>query len=351
MSNGKEKIARRIKFLEKRPFLESRARINRSIRSIFHELGFTEVQTPALQVSPGLEPHLQAFATELKDPQGGSARRYLHTSPEFAMKKLLACGMDKIFQLAQVYRNRERSHTHHPEFTMLEWYRAGESYTVLMDDCELLLRACKRAAGGEPIFTWKGVKSDPSLPFERLSVVEAFARYAEADLFASIDHALQPSPQGLREVCGKLGVYFVESDSWEDLFFRIFLEKIEPNLGIGRPTILYDYPISMAALARPKQSDPRLAERFEVYVCGLELANAFGELTDAAEQRRRFEADMEKKQRLYGERYPIDEDFLGALADGFPECSGIALGVDRLAMLAPGANQIEVVLGVRVAQP
>lgn len=352
MKSGKAPPVRRVNFSQKLPFLLKREAIIRSIRSVFRGQDFLEVATPALQVSPGLEPHLQAFSTELKDPRGKrQATRYLHTSPEFAMKKLLASGLERIYQIAQVYRNRERSSTHHPEFSMLEWYRVGQPYTLLIDDCEGLLRACATAAGGDSQLTWKGVKADPFLPFERLSVQEAFQRYAETDLLGSISDPLQPSPEGLRPACEKLGISFSADDSWEDLFFRIFLEKIEHKLGNGRPTILMDYPISMAALARPKASDPRLAERFELYVCGLELANAFGELTDAKAQRARFEADMEKKQRLYGERYPIDEDFLAALEEGLPESSGIALGVDRLVMLCTGAEHIDDVLWLPVAEP
>jgi lysyl-tRNA synthetase class 2 len=301
VTNRKAPSARCVNFLKKKAYLLQREAIIRSIRSVFVSQDFLEVQTPALQVSPGLEPHLQAFRTELKDPRGNrSCPRYLHTSPEFAMKKLLASGLERIFQIAQVYRNQERSHTHHPEFSMLEWYRVGEPYTLLMEDCEGLLRACKSAAGGEKELTWKGLKSDPFLPFERISVQDAFLRYAETDILGSISDSVKPAPEQLRASCRKLGIHCVEDDTWEDLFFRIFLEKIEPKLGIGRPTILYDYPISMAALARPKASDPRLAERFEIYVCGLELANAFGELTDAKVQRARFEADMAKKQQLYG---------------------------------------------------
>ncbi len=323
----------------------------RAIRSYFDSQDFEEVQTPALQVSPGLEPHLQAFSTQLRDPNGNrSELRYLHTSPEFAMKKLLAAGMERIYQIAQVYRNRERSHTHHPEFSMLEWYRVGEPYTALMSDCENLLRACTKAASGERELTWQGVKADPFQPFERLTVQNAFLKYAETDLLATISDPLKPNPEGLRAACDKLGISVATDDSWEDLFFRIFLEKIEPKLGVGRPTILYDYPVSMAALSRPKIEEPHLAERFEVYVCGLELANAFGELTDPVAQRARFEADMEKKQRLYGERYPIDEDFLASL-EHLPESSGIALGVDRLVMLITGASDIEQVLWVPVAEP
>ncbi|RYZ94282.1 MAG: EF-P lysine aminoacylase GenX, partial [Proteobacteria bacterium] len=250
-----------------------------------------------------------------------------------------------------VYRNRERSHTHHPEFSMLEWYRVGEPYTKLMDDCEGLLRACKAAVGGEPVFRFQGREARADLPFARVSVQEAFQTFAGIDLLATIDNHALPSPGKLREACVAAGIHTAPDDTWEDLFFRIFLEKIEANLGVGVPTILYDYPISMAALSRPKASAPHLAERFEVYVCGLELANAFGELTDARVQRARFEADMDKKQRLYGERYPIDEDFIRALEEGLPESSGIALGVDRLAMLATGASSIEDVLWITVAGP
>lgn len=351
MANRKAPFWESAAFAAKRSALEQRAAIFRAIRSYFDGQNFLEVQTPALQISPGLEPHLQAFATELKDPTGNrSERRYLHTSPEFAMKKLLSAGLERIYQISLVYRNRERSHTHHPEFSMLEWYRVGEPYTVLMDDCEKLLRACIRAAGEGKLLTWQGVTSDPARPFERLTVQEAFLRYAETDLLATIQDPLQPQPQLLRAACGKLGIPTAADDTWEDLFFRVFLEKIEPKLGVGVPTILYDYPVSMAALSRPKQGAPHLAERFEVYVCGLELANAFGELTDPVAQRARFEADMDKKQRLYGERYPIDEDFLAALAK-MPEASGIALGVDRLVMLCVGASHIEDVLWAPVAAP
>jgi lysyl-tRNA synthetase class 2 len=350
MEKGKADISRRAKMSQKRPFLEGRDRCLRALRAYFQGEGFLEVNTPALQISPGLEPHLQAFRTTLVDPVG---RRelglYLHTSPEFAMKKLLASGLEKIFQVAQVYRNRERSYTHHPEFSMLEWYRAGASYTALMDDCENLLRACKRAVGGGDQFTWQGVAASASQPFERLSVQEAFLREG-VDLLATVDNPLAPSPGRLQAECKRLGISTAADDTWEDLFFRISLERIEPKLGVGRPTILYDYPISMAALSRPKAGAPHLAERFELYVCGLELANAFGELTDPVAQRKRFEADMDKKERLYGERYPIDEDFILALEEGMPESSGIALGVDRLVMLCTGASHIEDVLWVPVAE-
>lgn len=337
------------RFAGRRPFLERRAALTRAVRAFFAARDFVEVETPALQVSPGLEPHLFAFATDLVAPGGARRRLYLHTSPEFAMKKLLVAGMPRIFQLARVFRNGERAATHHPEFTMLEWYRAGADYTALMADCEALLRGL--AAEGVKTLRWRGRECDPAAPCERLTVAEAFRNHAGIDILATAPDPLAPARDLLAKEAEKIGVAAHAGDAWDDLFFRIFLDHIEPKLGIGRATILYDYPVSMAALSRVKQGDARVAERMELYVCGLELANGFGELTDAAEQRRRFEADMDLKQRRYGERYPIDEDFLAALAHGLPESAGIALGFDRLMMLATGAHAIEDVLWAPVAAP
>lgn len=324
--------------------LAARGRILAAVRGFFADAGYVEVETPALQLSPGLEPHLQAFATHLHDPQDGAAkRRYLHTSPEFAMKKLVAGGLPRIWQLAHVFRNNERSATHHPEFAMLEWYRAGASYRDVMDECEGLLRRAQDAAGADGL-RWQGRVADAGAPWQRLSVAKAFARYAGIDLLATMPDPGNPDAALLAAAATEIGVAPHADDDWETLFFRIFLDRIEPNLGSGAPTILYDYPITMAALARPKPDEPRFAERFELYVCGLELANAFGELTDPTEQRRRFLADQARKQALYGETYPIDEDFLAALEFGLPDCAGIALGFDRLVMLATGAQHIEEVL-------
>jgi lysyl-tRNA synthetase class 2 len=325
------------RFAARRPVLESRARILAAVRHWFGAQGFTEVDTPALQVSPGLEPHLKAFATWLETPEGERRLRYLHTSPEFAMKKLLSAGMTRIWQLGHVFRNGERAGTHSPEFTMAEWYRVDAPYTDLMDDCVELLRSACRAAGTTTL-EFRGRVCDPFGAREVLSVPEAFSRHCGIDLLATGEDV-----ERLAAAAAAIGVARHEGDSWEDLFFRIMLDRIEPNLGLGVPTMLADYPVSMAALARPKPAEPRLAERFELYACGLELANGFGELTDAAIQRRRFEADMDLKARLYGERYPIDEDFLAALAQ-MPDASGVALGIDRLVMLATGAASIEDVL-------
>lgn len=338
---------RRERFERRRDNLAARGRIIATIRTFFAGRGFVEVETPALQVSPGMEPHLQAFATELRAPGEAPRPRYLHTSPEFAMKKLLAAGMPKIFQLARVFRNGERSRTHHPEFTMLEWYRADGGYRDLMYDCEALLRACLQAADVKS-FRWQGKSCDPSWPFERLSVADAFRRYCDLDVLATAPDPSVPDLARLAEAAKPLGIAPHEGDEWEDLFFRLFLERIEPHLGVGVPTLLYDYPISMAALARAKPDDPRLAERFELYVAGLELANAFGELTDPVLQRARFVVDQGKKLRRYGMTYPVDEDFLAALGE-MPESAGIALGVDRLVMLATGAERIDDVLWAPVS--
>jgi lysyl-tRNA synthetase class 2 len=331
------------RFAARRGRLEQRGRILGAVRGFFAAHGYVEVGTPALQVSPGLEPHLRAFKTPLHDPHDRAAQRYLHTSPEFAMKKLLVAGMPRIWQLAHVFRDGERSATHHPEFTMLEWYRLGATYRDLMDECTALIRTCQDAADAQA-FTWRGHTADALRPWQRLSVAEAFEEHCSIDLLATAPDPLAPDLERLAAAAAHLGIAPHPGDDWEALYFRIFLERIEPVLGRGAPTILYNYPLSMAALSRRNPADPRLAERFEVYVCGLELANAFGELTDAAEQRRRFIADQAKKQALYGETYPIDEDFLAALEHGLPECAGVALGFDRLVMLATGAEDIEDVL-------
>src|SRR5262249_21772263 len=268
---------------------------------------------------------------------GQTAERYLHTSPEFAMKKLLVAGMPRIWQLAHVFRDGERSATHHPEFAMLEWYRVGACYRDLMDECEELVRTCQQTVGAEAL-GWRGRRADARLEWQRVSVADAFQEFCGIDLLATAPDPLTPDVNRLAAAARPIGVAPHPGDDWEALYFRIFLERIEPALGAGRPTILYDYPLSMAALSRRSPSDPRLAERLEVYVCGLELANAFSELTDAAEQRARFVADQARKQALYGETYPVDEDFLAALEWGLPPCAGIALGFDRLIMLITGAD-------------
>lgn len=335
-------------FQKKRAHLAVRQTVMRTLRRWFEDQGFDEVETPALQVSPGLEVHLMAFATDLVGPHPDDRRRlYLHTSPEFTMKKLLAAGVPKLFQLSHVYRNGERSGTHHPEFAMLEWYRAGAGYRDLMEDCVALVRAACGAAGRDKL-RFRGIECDPFADWRVLSVQDAFLHYAGIDLLATAPDPLRPDRDLLAAEVARIGIRVADSDTWEDLFFRVSLDRIEPHLGMDVPTFLADYPVSMAALARPKPDDPRVAERFELYGCGVELANAFGELTDPVLQRSRFEADMAEKERLYGERYPIDEEFLAALPL-MPDSAGIALGFDRLAMIVAGADKIDDVLWAPVA--
>jgi lysyl-tRNA synthetase class 2 len=332
---------------DRRPFLEARGRITRAVRAWFEAQGFTEVEAAALQVSPGNEAHLHAFATEAIGPDGSRRPLYLHTSPEFACKKLLAAGERKIFDLARVWRNRERGALHHPEFTMLEWYRAEAPYEALMGDCAALLALAAETCGARA-FSFRGRATDPFADPERITLAEAFERFAGIDLLASVAADGSTDREGLAARATAAGVRVAPDDGWADVFSKVLVERIEPNLGVGRPAILCEYPISEAALARARPSDPRVAERFELYACGVELANAFRELTDPAEQRVRFEAEMAEKARVYGERYPVDEDFLAALAH-MPEASGAALGFDRLVMLATGAQRIDHVIWTPVA--
>jgi lysyl-tRNA synthetase class 2 len=325
---------------DRRPRLIARARIVTAVRSFFEREGFIEVEPAILQVSPGNEAHLHGFATEMIGPDGSRQRAFLHTSPEFAMKKLLAAGEQRIFAFSRVFRNRERGALHAPEFTMLEWYRAGVDYEDLMDDCAAIIAVAADQAGAKRL-RFRGRDADPLAEPERLSVRDAFKRYAGIDLFDSLGTDGRPDDRSvIAAQAAAAGVRVVLDDNWSDIFSRILSEKVEPQLGVGRPTALCEYPASEAALARVSVRDRRLADRFELYACGVELANAFGELTDSAEQRRRFEAEMAEKQRLYGEAYPIDEDFLAAL-DQMPAASGAALGLDRLVMLACDAARIE----------
>jgi lysyl-tRNA synthetase class 2 len=326
---------------DRRPLLMARGRIAAAVRAFFAARDFVEVETAIVQRSPGNEAHLHAFATELVAPDGQRVPRYLRTSPEFACKKLLAAGERRIFEFARAFRNREQSALHHPEFTLLEWYRAGETYDVLMEDCAALLAAAAEAAGTRRL-VFRDRIATPFAEPERMTVAQAFERFARIDLLATIS-AHETDRDALAAAARVALVRIADDDTWADIFSRALVELIEPNLGIGRPTILYEYPLAQAAWARVSDADPRVAERFELYACGVELANAFGELTDPDEQRRRFAAEMAVKTRLHGEHYPIDEDFLAALAH-MPHACGIALGFDRLMMLLTGAARIEQVL-------
>ncbi len=333
----------------RRPRLLARNAVKTAVRGWFEAEGFVEVEAAALQVSPGNEAHLHAFATDLIEIRGGATRLYLHTSPEFACKKLLAAGETRIFDFARVWRNRERGPLHHPEFTLLEWYRAGAPYEALMADCAALLALAARTTGCA-MFAYRGRTADPFAEPERLTVAEVFQRFVGIDLLATLSENGEGDRDVLALAAHASGVRVADDDTWTDVFSRVMVARIEPNLGIGRPTVLYEYPACEAALARLSPRDPRVAERFELYACGVELANAFAELTDPVEQRRRLEAEMAEKARVYGERYPLDEDFLTALAVMPPAC-GCALGFDRLAMLATGATHIEEVLWTPVVEP
>jgi lysyl-tRNA synthetase class 2 len=332
---------------DRRPFLVARGRVREAVRAFFTARGFTEVETACLQVSPGNEAHLHAFVTELIGADESRSRLYLATSPEFALKKLLAGGERRIFEFARVFRNRERGPLHHPEFTLLEWYRAEEPYEALMADCAALIAEAARAVEAS-VLTFRGRTADPFAAPERITVAQAFSRFAGIDLLATVA-AGATDRDALAAAAGNANVRIAADDTWSDIFSRVLVEKIEPQLGIERPAILYEYPIAEAALARVAAHDPRVAERFELYACGVELANAFGELTDPVEQRRRFAEEMAEKERVHGESYPVDEDFLAALSR-MPQASGIALGFDRLVMLLTGATRIEQVLWVTVAE-
>lgn len=323
---------------DRRPFLLARNKIKSALRNWFAAEDFIEVECGALQISPGNETHLHAFSSKFLDEDGSpNTELFLHTSPEFSCKKLLAAGETKIVDFARVYRNRESGPLHAPEFTMVEWYRTGASLQDIMQDTVNLVKVAALATAANQL-EWKNHISDPSATPEYLTVTDAFKRYADIDLDAVLDDT-----KAFRSAAARSGVSVSEDTEWTDIFSAILVTKIEHNLGMNQLTFLYRYPICEAALARPCADDPRFAERFELYGCGVELANGFGELTDPIDQRKRFEDDMNLKLALYGENYPIDEDFLDALGH-MPDASGVALGFDRIVMLCSGARRINDVL-------
>jgi lysyl-tRNA synthetase class 2 len=310
------------------PFLRRRALLLAATRAFFAARGYTEVETPYAVTAPGEEVHLSAFATERIGTDDSRTPLWLHTSPEFAMKRLLVAGAGPIFQIARVWRNREGSARHATEFTMLEWYRPGATMDDLIAEVIAFLRVVL-----PPVVTSQGVTTSLA-EIERLTVAEAFARDVGADVLATAEDA--PA------LAAAAGERLRHVEDWEDLFFRLLLGRIEPTLGQAHPTFLTHWPAAQAALARRDPTDPRVAERFELFVCGMELANAFVELTDATEQRARFMADRARRHALYGAAdWPLDEDFLAAMEHGMPPAAGIALGFDRLAMIASGADRLD----------
>jgi lysyl-tRNA synthetase class 2 len=326
------------------PKLRERNQTMALIRRWFEDRQFIEVETPTLQISPGLEPHLLAFKTSLREPFDECDHPlYLQTSPEYAMKKLLVGGLEQIFQFAKCFRNGERSKIHHPEFTMLEWYRVNENWRRVAGDAESLIRLAATSLGVKEFRLGDRI-CYPQKPFEYLSVVEAFKSFAQIDLRPTLTDPLQPDRVLFAHMARDIGVRVLDEDSWDVIFDRILLEKIEPNLGIGSGVVLHDYPLPLAALARQSISDPCLSERFEVYLCGVELANGFGELIDFSEQSERFKADLSKRHSLGKELYPVDQDFLAALESGMPDASGAAMGFDRLMMLLSSAASLEEVV-------
>jgi lysyl-tRNA synthetase class 2 len=320
---------------DRRPILLARNRIQAALRAWFTDQGFVEVDPAYLVTSPGNETHLHPVLVEVMDDALTTRRGYLHTSPEFAMKKLLAAGEEKIFTFSRVWRNREGGPRHRVEFTMLEWYRADAPYEDLMDDCAAILSLTADAADVTR-FRHGQTTCDPRARPARTTVAAEFMRHG-VDLMKTLPRG-EPDTPALAQAIQSAGITTARDDSWSDLFSRMLTERVEPNLGPG-PVILDAYPSPEAALARRQPGDPRLAERFELFACGVELANAFGELTDATEQRARFEADMDLRETLYGDRLPLDEDLLAALPH-MPPASGCALGFDRLVMLATGAPRL-----------
>jgi elongation factor P--(R)-beta-lysine ligase len=337
------------RYAERRDWLLTRARVLTSLRRWFCARRFIEVQPAALQASPGNETHLHGFKTTLILPDGSPHSAYLHTSPEFAMKKLLTAGERKIFSLTSVFRNRERTALHAPEFAMLEWYRAHAPLERVIEDCAAVIALTAHIAGAK-VFAYRGRESSPFDPPELITVRDAFRRYAGIDLYDSLSRSDHLDTKAFAQQAADRGIRVASDDDWSDIFSRVLTERVEPNLGIGRPTVLYAYPVSEAALAQIRSDDPRVAERFEFYCCGVELANAFHELRDPIEQRQRFASSMEKQQRVFGASHPIDEDLLAALAD-MPDASGAALGFDRLIMLATGAKRVESVQWTPVFDP
>ena len=337
------------RYAERRDWLLARTWVLTSVRRWFCARRFIEVQPAALQASPGNETHLHGFKTALILPDASPHDAYLHTSPEFAMKKLLTAGERKIFSLTSVFRNRERTALHAPEFAMLEWYRAHAPLERIIEDCAAVIALAAHIAGAK-VFAYRGREASPFDPPERITVRDAFRRYAGIDLYDSLSRSGHLDTKAFTQQAVGRGIRVASDDDWSDIFSRVLTERVEPNLGIGRPTVLYAYPVSEAALAQVRSDDPSVAERFEFYCCGVELANAFHELRDPIEQRQRFASSMEKQQRIFGASHPIDEDLLAALAD-MPDASGTALGFDRLIMLATGAKRVESVQWTPVFDP
>lgn len=314
--------------------LFARARLYACVRRFFEARGFVEIETPLRVRSPGMELHLQAIPAGV----GRGEPRWLITSPEYHCKRALALGLPKLFTLAKCFRDGEEGGHHHPEFTMLEWYRRDAGYDEILADTEALLEEAARTFFTRPELPVAGLVIDVSRGFERLTTQEALVRYA------GLDWRAHPERDDFAAAAARAGFGPIpDDDTWDDVFHRVFLTAVEPKLGRTRPTAILDYPASQAALARLCPRDPGVAERFEVYAGGFELCNAFGELVDAEAQRARFQTEQAERARLGRDVYPIDEKLLSALAT-LPPSAGIALGMDRLLMLLCGTQRLADVL-------
>lgn len=320
----------------RRGLLAARARMMAALREFFASRDFLEVETPLLVPSPGLEVHLTAVP---------AADGWLITSPEYHMKRLLAGGLERIYQVCRCFRAEEEGHHHQREFTMLEWYRAWEGLDAIIADTEALVAHCAAVVNGQPVVRVGGRVIDVRSPWPRMTVAEAMQTWAGVEVTGD-EH-----PAELAYRVAQAGIDLGGARSWDDIFFAAFLARVEPALAaLDRPMLLVDWPTPLGALARRKPDDPRVCERFEAYLGGIELANAFGELTDPVEQRARFEQDLSHRRERGRPLYPLDEKLLAALDEGLPPCAGIALGVDRLAMLVLGAASIGQVVAFTTAE-
>ena len=319
--------------------LQKRSTLLHTLRTWFLGQGFVEVETPALATSPGLEPYLDPFETRWKEHPGAPGEpRYLLTSPEYAMKRLLVGGLERCFQLSRVFRNGEVGPNHNPEFTLLEWYRALASYDEIAEDLQsLILHMAVSSRVGLTLHRG-GHTIDLTPPWEHLTVRDAVQRYAGFDLAATMDQA------GLAKAAARAGVFCPDNAPWDEIFFRVLMEKVEPHLGYGKPTFLKDYPAPLAALARVREGEFPVAERFELYIAGVELANAFTELNDPVLQAERFEEERTLRKKMGFPVFEADPAYLAALRAGLPPTGGIAVGIDRLVMVLLGAKDVRSVL-------
>jgi EF-P lysine aminoacylase GenX len=315
---------------------KARTKLINKTRSFFDNQGFLEVQTPLLAPYLIPESYLEIFETKLKNKLGKEAKAYLATSPEMWHKKLLAASSGNIYEITKSFRNTDiGGHFHNPEFTLLEWYRVGKDYKDTMKDCQKLIRFLNN---NKPFLTYQGKQLNIGKPFMQITIAQAFEKYAQVkqkDLF-SLDK--------IKVVAKKNGITVKDKDTWEEIYNLLFLQMVEPNLGIEQPTIIFDFPQQFAPLAKPNPQNPKFKKRFEVYLFGIELADAYDELTDPNLQEKEFAKEQKLRQKLNKTPYPADKDFLEALRKGLPDCSGVALGIDRLTMIFTDQTDINNVI-------